>query len=458
MNIAKLVDQGENYTKKRNYDAAIQIFVQAVHMAPNNRRAREGLRRAQLKKRENSYPNAIMVAVFGLPAKIGMFFAGLGKKGNPEGYMDACEKFLAIDPRNRRVNIALGDCAAAAGHLEAAVVCYQTAAEFSPQDVSALKRLAGLYHKTGDLTEAHKTYQMVVDLSPKDQDAIKAMRNVAAEASLRDTGFETAGSSRDLIKNTDALSSIEADARLHKTAGDLEQQKKLIEESLESAPDNVELLQDLAEVQKKTQDWDGAMASMEKALAAKPNDVMIQFSRDDLAVERIEADILELRRSGKDAEADARNTELAQTQTDAFRKRVKAYPTDLKLRFKLGELLYAQGKLDESIGEFQQTVRDPKYKSESQLRLGEAFGSKGQFDLAERQLLQALEGGSSMNDRVKEIHYVLGEIYVKSGKLDKAKEAFGKIYEVDIGYRDVADRLAKLDAGPSEGKLSISED
>ena len=117
MNINKLIEKGEDAQKKKNFDYAIEIFLQAVSFAPNNRRAREGLRTAELKKYEHSYPSAGLVAVFGFPARLGMLVAGLSKKSNPEGYMMACEKFLTKDPKNKKVNRPLGAAAAQAGHL-----------------------------------------------------------------------------------------------------------------------------------------------------------------------------------------------------------------------------------------------------------------------------------------------------------------------------------------------------
>ena len=144
MNINKLIEKGEDAHKKRNYDYAISIFMEAVNFAPNNRRAREGLRGAQLKKREPSYPSGFAIAIFGIGSKMGMFFAGLSKKGNPEGYMMACEKYLCLDPKNNKVNMALGDTAMRAGHLDAAILAFETAAENNPDDVTALKMLAAL--------------------------------------------------------------------------------------------------------------------------------------------------------------------------------------------------------------------------------------------------------------------------------------------------------------------------
>ena len=253
------------------------------------------------------------------------------------------------------------------------------------------------------------------------------------------------------------MARLEQEGRIFQTGADLEDQAKHLEERIAEKPDDSDLLQDLAEVYVKGKDWDQALATMDRAIAAKPGDMSIEFAKGDIEITRIEEDILELSRAGKQAEADARQGSLDEAQTAEFRKRVKAYPTDLKLRFKLAELLAKQGNVDEAIGEFQQTVRDPKYKSDSQLHLGRAFASKGQYDMSIRQLEQAMEGQAGVNERVKEILYVLGDVYAKKGDLGAAKAEFAKIYEVDIGFKDVADRLNELDSSSSEGTLSRSD-
>jgi len=147
--------------------------------------------------------------------------------------------------------------------------------------------------------------------------------------------------------------------------------------------------------------------------------------------------------------------ELLKVRAAHLRERVKAYPTDLNLRFKLGDLLFAQGDIDAAIGEFQQTVRDPKFRSESHLRLGRSFKAKGQNDLALRQLEQAMDGQSGMSERVKEILYERGDTLERMGRPADAKLEFGRIYEFDIGFRDVGERLRKLEGGESPSTLSL---
>jgi tetratricopeptide (TPR) repeat protein len=455
MNIAKLLEKGEDALKKKNFDYAIEILLQAVSFAPNSREAREMLRKAELKKYEHAYPSAALVAVFGFPAKLGMFVAGLSKKGNPEGFMMACEKFLTKDPKNKKVNMALGDAAAAAGHLQAAILAYETATEHHAEDADILKRFGALLWKDGQIRRAHEMYDRAVRLSPHDQDAIKARKNLAAEASLKETGFETARSSRELVKDKDALGKIEQEARLHRTDEDLATQRKELEARVAAGASGSEVLLELVQVCKRMKDWDAAGATLDRAIAKEPQNQQLSFARGDLELERLEDKRLQLLRDGKRDEAQRIETDLNKTRTKQFRERVKLYPTDLNLRFKLGDLLFKAGDVDAAIGEFQQTVRDPKFRSESQLRLGRAFKAKGQNELALRQLEQALEGQSGMSDRVKEILYERGDVLETMGRPEEARKEFGRIYEADIKYRDVGERLRKLETGDSPSRLTL---
>lgn len=445
MNIAKLIDKGDEALKKKNFDYAIEILLQAVSFGPNNRRARELLRQAELKKYEHAYPSKGVVAVFGLPAKLGMAVASLSKKSNPEAYMMACEKFLTKDPKNKGANMALGDAAAIGGHLDAAIFAYQTASEHNPGDPTALKKLGQLLWKNGQISEAHEVYDKVVRLRPQDQEAIKARKNLAAEMSLKETGFESARSSRDLVKDKDAAGKLEQEARIYQTDEDLQKRRAEIQAKLDAEPNDTDALEELANIAKRLKDWDTAVEAMDKAVELKPDDTTLVFARGDLHMDRMEQQKLDLLRDGKEEEAHQINAKLLDFQVEEFRKRVKIYPTDLNLRFKLGDLLYGKGLLDAAIAEFQQTVRDPKFRAESQLRLGRAFKVKGQYELALRQLEQALEGQTGLTERVKEIRYEKGDIFTLMGRKDEAKSEFGKIYEQDIAYRDVASRLAELE-------------
>jgi len=73
--------------------------------------------------------------------------------------------------------------------------------------------------------------------------------------------------------------------------------------------------------------------------------------------------------------------------------------------------------------------------------LGCCYGELGMLDLAMKQLEEASREIASMDEMKKEIVYNLGLIYERSGDLEKALACMKQIYEVDYGYRDVAQRV-----------------
>ena len=63
------------------------------------------------------------------------------------------------------------------------------------------------------------------------------------------------------------------------------------------------------------------------------------------------------------------------------------------------------------------------------------------YDLAVRAYSNALAEKKSMDEEKKELLYHLGVTYELMGKKEEAIEQFKLIYEVDIGYRDVAEHV-----------------
>jgi hypothetical protein len=66
------------------------------------------------------------------------------------------------------------------------------------------------------------------------------------------------------------------------------------------------------------------------------------------------------------------------------------------------------------------------------------------YDLAESQLRKALDESPGMSERKKEILYNLGLLKEKQGDPQSALAEYKKIYEVDIQFRDVGQRMEKL--------------
>ena len=123
------------------------------------------------------------------------------------------------------------------------------------------------------------------------------------------------------------------------------------------------------------------------------------------------------------------------------KRRIEQNPTDPQLRYELGSALYQSGEYTDAIPHLQQATRNPHIRTKVLLLLGRTFRAKGMFDLAIKQLSDALADLHSMDGVKKEVLYEKGLIHVDMDDKENALESFKQIYEVDYSYLDVAQRV-----------------
>ena len=63
------------------------------------------------------------------------------------------------------------------------------------------------------------------------------------------------------------------------------------------------------------------------------------------------------------------------------------------------------------------------------------------YDMAQSQFEKAMEGKTTFDDEKKELVYFLASVYEKQGRHEQAEANYKSIYEMDIGYRDVAEKV-----------------
>ncbi len=120
------------------------------------------------------------------------------------------------------------------------------------------------------------------------------------------------------------------------------------------------------------------------------------------------------------------------------------YSNDLQLRFELGLLYFKNQRWTEAIQEFQKAQASPHKRIAALNYLGQCFTRRGIHDLAVRAFQTAIREKETFDDEKKELIYELGDALEKAGKGSEAIEQFKLIYEVDIGYRDVAGKIDRF--------------
>ena len=108
------------------------------------------------------------------------------------------------------------------------------------------------------------------------------------------------------------------------------------------------------------------------------------------------------------------------------RKRVDRNPTDLQLRFELGEHLLNAGEFREALPQLQRARQNPNARLKAMNLLGRAYRELGMLDLAAKQFEEAAKEILGMDAMKKEIVYNLGLVYAQMGEareIDRLHEA-----------------------------------
>lgn len=446
VDVTKYLERAESEVKRRNFDGAIALYAEILRLDPDAGDARRGIRRAALKKHEKSYPSVLLRVVTNAVPAIGIRVASLFK--SHQAVANLAEQALRNDPRNLAYNLRLGHALLRLGHKKSAEAAFQMVTEIDEKDVESLKILGQLYYDSKRHDEALKCYERALKINPRDQEAGKMRKNLAAEGAIQTGGFPTAKSARDLAKNQTELSAAEREQRIVKTAADLESLISELEAAVEKNPANLEATLRLAKAHAQRHGFDQAVDLLVAAMKRFPDDAQVSELLGEVRLARLERRLEDARQKAEPPERIAAlERELLGLQSDEARRRVAAHPTDLAARHRLGRFLLQGGETDAAIEQLQQAVKDPRHRVSALHLLGQAFARKGILDLAAKEFLEAAESLHGMGEQKKQILYDLGLVHERQGQTDKALDVYKRIFENDIGFRDVGRKIDGLRAG-----------
>ena len=441
MDFSKQIQKAEEAARKRNHDFAVELYQQILEIDPDQGEARAGLRQTLRKRFELKQGSGFLRALGGA-GPLAMAKT-LRKAGRHAAAVKALESYLAISPLDEEANLLLGQSLEDAQYFKSARAVYEFLAEIAPRSPAGLKRAGAMTYRLGDHAKALEYYERALAADPRDQEAIKARKDLSAERALRHTHGEGIEHSRDQIKDKDEARSLERAQRLHLSDDELREELERLEARYADSPDP-DLMVQLAEIHEKLKDLDSALEWIERALSYRKDSIDLVARAGDLRVKAMKKAIARAGKEGADERANELERELWAYEAVDYRRRVELRPNDSALRLQLGKRLIRTGELDAAIGELQKAVADPRLKREAQVLLAQGFHQKGYLDLARREYERALDGHAAVDERTKEILYNLGSIAEAEGNAAEARTFYARIFEMDIGYRDVAAKMERF--------------
>lgn len=439
---------------KRNYDYAIDLAKQVLEFNPSNAEVRKILRASLVAKCEiqKTVPSPSLALVTGLIPAIKIMLFSLLKKYDK--LLPAGEEFLSKNPYSVWARLAVGNALERLNYLDSAIEEFEALVSLNKTDIKAIKSLGELYRLKNNTKKAVHFYQLAMSLKPSDLQTTRALKDLAALTTLNDGGWSSAKSSRDMVKDSNVSKNLERESQFVKDS-EIPDEISLLRAQITKnpgQPDNVRLLKKIGELQLRQKDFTGGLATYEEAVKLAPSDGSLSTKIGDIRVQLFDESIrvcqLKLKSDSNNQELKAELAKVTQEKNkfriEEYRQRVKLYPTNLTYRYQLGRALYDAKLFDEAVAEFQSSLRDHKLKTDSLNYIGLCFMAKKLYDMAVSQFNKALEGDALSAEYAKAIRYNLALAYENNRNREQAISEYKKIMEVDINYRDVNDRINRL--------------
>lgn len=444
-----LFNKGNEAAQRDNIDYAMALYNQVLEKEPGFFECRKLLRELQFRKTGGG-------SGFFKKMLSGASSSPLVAKGqialhtNPASALAIAEQILNSDPNSSAGHRLVVQASQALELPRTGTMSLEILVKNSPKDKNlAIEFANSLAASGGDTKRGEQVLIELLRQTPNDGELNQALKNLSARTTMDEGGYAALeggkGSYRDILKDKKEAVLLEQEKRVVKT----DNTERLIEEyegRLQTEPKNLKLYRTLAELYTQKNQFDKAMELFDRVKNSEMgNDPSLERAmaktierRFDFQMEQLDPAAPDYAEQKEKLAAEKLNYQVTECQ-----QRVERYPTDLAIRYEMGVLYFQTGKVTEAIQEFQKAQGNPHKRLLAMGYLAQCYAKRKMYDLAARTLQNAIKEKPVFDDEKKELVYNLGSVLDSMGKKDEAVEQYKLIYEMDIGYKDVA---AKVDA------------
>lgn len=452
-------DRAVTIHESENYEYAMQMWLSGLRWDPDSMQGLNGF----LKSSE----------VFSATSKKGVSKETknvTSVKGPVGKYISTLLDF-GLKRMDTNTTIKVTAAAAALGIHEPVKMLGEHALKLALNDPKAKK---DMFVKLLDAFEEAKAFKLAAvageqacRLDPADAELQARVRNMLAQSTMTSGGYDDTekGGFRKNIRDADKQLQLEQEDSVAQTASTKDALVQRTEKEYAARPDDLPTLEKYIKAliaRGKGPDELKAMTLLNKA-HKDTGSFRFRKQAGEIQIMRARRTLDKISRAAQanpsDAEAQSK-LEKAAAQFNALqlgelKLQVENYPTDLALKYKLGNILFERGEHNEAIEQFQLAQSDPKIRREVLNLMGKSFLALGGWeDAAITTFDQALDGITDENsDLGMDIRYGLMEALMAKAKKDNDTEAAQRADKIAAGiaiqqfsYRDVREKREQIKA------------
>lgn len=272
-------------------------------------------------------------------------------------------------------------------------------------------KLIEIFSKVGAYDKAVEAGEAAVRLDPSDGKLAAEVRNLSAQMTMSQGGYDQSGEAggfRKNIRDLDKQRHLEDAERIVKTEETIDRLIKADEEEYARRPEDPSTINKYAGhlmERGRPEDEKRALEVLAKGFETTKQFRFRQM-RGDLILRKAnrklqqykDAAVKEPGNAVAQSRAKQAQAEYARMELEEYKQRVEAYPTDLGLKFELGKRYFEVGDVDNAIPLFQESQHDARRRVESQNYLAQAFQKIDYIDEAINTYHHAREAHKSDTD------------------------------------------------------------
>lgn len=307
------------------------------------------------------------------------------------------------------------------------------------------------------LEHAVQSIEILIGQSPGDMTLKEELRDLAGKLTITKGKYSEAGSFRDSVLDMGKQTLLHDQERSKQGDSTLDNLLQASRREFEANPTvsgKINALVDALLKADRPAEENEAIEVLRRAFRESDN-YSYKVRLDDIRLRQAARTTRQARAKAEKSRSDddhqmARLAEMDEvaTEVEVFEERVQNYPTDLRIKYRLGAAYFRSGDHDRAIPILQLAQGDPRNRSRCQLLIGRAFLDKGIPAQAAEIIREAIEGLEvTTDDTGKEMLFWLARSQEAAGQVEDARNSYGKLLRQDYNYGD-GDARRRLDALP----------